>query len=56
MSNRKIQIIKELLDKKEITFEQALLLLDIKIEELSSPINLGITNCQGNCDNCTCKK
>jgi hypothetical protein len=56
MSNIKIQIIKELLDKKEITFEQALLLLDIKIEGLSSPINLGITNCQGNCDNCTCKK
>jgi hypothetical protein len=55
MLHRKIQIIKELLDKKEITFEQALLLLDVKIEEVI-PVNLGTNNCQGNCDNCTCKK
>ena len=65
---RKIQIIKELLDKKEISFEQALILLDFDINSEPvklTPVPLGVgsistytsnSTCIGNCDNCTCKK
>jgi hypothetical protein len=55
MSSIKIKIIKELIDKKVITFEQALILLDIKID-LESPVNFSTNSCTGNCDNCSCKK
>lgn len=62
---RKIQIIKELLDKKEISFEQALILLDFEINSepiKAIPVPLSVRSyvsditCTGNCDNCTCKK
>jgi hypothetical protein len=62
---RKIQIIKELVDKKEITFEQALILLDFDINPKQTtvisgtiPVETYVTTstCTGNCDNCSCKK
>jgi hypothetical protein len=62
---RKIQIIKELVDKKEITFEQALILLDFDINLVEPKIVSGTIpvktyvstkTCTGNCDNCSCKK
>lgn len=62
---KKIQIIKELLDKKEISFEQALILLDFDINSepikftavpLSTRSYTSDVTCTGNCDNCTCKK
>jgi hypothetical protein len=62
---RKIQIVKELVDKKEITFEQGLILLDFDINPVKSTIISGTIpvetyvstkTCTGNCDNCSCKK
>lgn len=63
---RKIQIIKELVDKKQITFEQALILLDFDINPVQPLVISGGTTipntyvssstCIGNCDNCSCKK
>ena len=62
---RKIQIVKELVDKKEITFEQGLILLDFDINPVKSTIISGTipvetyvstTTCTGDCDNCSCKK
>lgn len=62
---RKIQIVKELIDKKEITFEQGLILLDFDINPVQPIIISGAipvetyvstSTCTGNCDNCSCKK
>ena len=62
---RKIQIVKELVDKKEITFEQGLILLDFDINPVQPMIISGTipvetyvstSTCAGNCDNCSCKK